>query len=324
MRRIIAAAFLCVSLFLAGAGWAQQATKIYRIGWLGTGTGEPPSLYFDALRSGLRDLGYVEGRTYVFEKRWWNGRRDDLPALVDGLVGANVDVIVVQGPAVRGVRNMSRVPVVFGVSGDPVAAGLVQSLGRPGGNLTGITMMSVELNGKRLELLREALPRIGRIGLLSNPAHPGEPLEIAENHETARRLGLSLHYVQARTAAEIDAALATIKAGRAEAIIMLPDGLLLQNRAKIIGFAARARIPAVSGWAQFTQSGALMTYGPNLSAAWRRLALYVDKILKGAKPADLPVERPTRFELVVNLKTARALGIAVPPSVLLRATEVIE
>lgn len=325
MNRIIVAAFLCVSLIIARGAEAQPATKVHRIGWLGSGAADAPSPFLDALRLGLRDLGHVEGKTYVLEQRWWNGREEELAALVDGLVGANIDVMVAQGPAATyGVKNVTRVPVVFSTSGDPVVAGLVRSLARPGGNLTGATMMSIEINGKRLELLREALPHITRVGLLSNPTHPGEPDEIAASQSAAKRLGLTVHYAQARTAAELEAALATMKDGRAEAIVMLPDSLLMQHRGRILEFAARERIPVMSGWAAFAQSGDIMTYGPNLRDSWRRLAPYVDKILKGARPADLPVEQPTTFELVVNLKTAKTLGITIPESILVRADEMIE
>jgi putative tryptophan/tyrosine transport system substrate-binding protein len=324
MNRIVVIAFLCTSLIIARPAEAQQTTRIYRIGWLGYGAAAAPSLTFEALRIGMRDLSHVEGKTYVFEQRWWNGRGEELPALVDGLLGANVDIIVAQGPAAQGVKNITRVPVVFGFSGDPVLAGFVHSLARPGGNMTGATYMSVEINGKRLELVREAFPQVARVGLLSNPQHAGEHLEIAESQAAALRLGLSIQYIQARTLAEIDAALATMKEGRAEAIIALPDGLIMQHRATIIEAAARNRIPVVSGWSDFAQSGGVMTYGPNLRDSWRRVAPYVDKILKGAKPADLPVEQPTRFELVVNLKTAKALGITIPQSILARADEVIE
>jgi putative tryptophan/tyrosine transport system substrate-binding protein len=318
--RVLLAAVLCLSPLLAAA---QQPGKIHRIGWLGHGSPDAPSPYFDALRQGLAELGYVEGKTHVFERRWWGGGEPALRALADELVAAKPDVLVAQGPTGRGFKDVTAVPVVIGVSGDPVAAGLTPSLARPG-NLTGATFMAIEINGKRVELLRETLPEIARIGLLSNPTHPGEPQEVANTQAAARQLGLELFYVQARTAAEIAPALESLKASRVESIMMLPDGLLMQESGAILGFATQQRIPVVSGWSAMAEAGALMTYGPNLNDSWRRLAIYVDKILKGAKPADLPIEQPTHFELVVNLKAAKALGVSVPASVLARADRLIE
>ena len=315
---------LLLAMFVCCSAEAQQPAKVYRVGWLGQGAVDTPSLFFDALRAGMREVGQVEGQTFVFEQQWWSGRGEELPALVEGLVRANVDIIVALGPAVHGVKNITQIPVVFGFSGDPVLAGFVRSLAHPGGNMTGATYMSVEINGKRLELVREAFPDIVRVGILSNPQHPGEPLEIAESQSAAQRLGLSIQYVQARTGPEVDVALGAFGEARAEAIVVLPDGLTMQHRAKIIEFADRNRIPVISGWSAFAQSGGLMTYGPNLRDSWRSVATYVDKVLKGAKPGVVPVEQPTKFELVINLKTARALGLTIPPSLLARADEVIE
>jgi putative ABC transport system substrate-binding protein len=242
------------------------------------------------------------------------------------LVRLKVDVIVTQGPAVLGARAMTgSIPVVFGFSGDPVEAKLVESLGRPGGNLTGLSLLALELVGKRLELLKEALPGLTRVAILANPSHPGEQAELKASQTAASRLGLTVQYLPVRAVSDFDAAFDAIARERAEAIVAFPDALMMRQAKAIAAFAAKRRIPAVSGWAQFVVDGNLMTYGPNLEESYRYIAThYVDRILRGAKPADLPVEQPTKFELVINLKTAKALGLTIPQSILLRVDEVIE
>jgi len=237
----------------------------------------------------------------------------------------NVWVIVARGPIVPLVRRViDSTPVVFGYSGDPVEAGLVNSFNRPGGNFTGVTFMSYELNAKRVELLREAFPHVKRVAILSNPLHPGEQRELKESELGAKRLGIGLSFAQARSTAEIEPAPEHIRAAGAEAMIAVPDALVMLRRKQIIEFAAQQRIPIISGWSGFANSGGTMTYGPNLKASFQRLAIYVDKILKGANPAELAVEQPTKFELVINLKAAKAIGLSIPPSFLARANEVIE
>jgi putative tryptophan/tyrosine transport system substrate-binding protein len=216
------------------------------------------------------------------------------------------------------------VPIVYGYSGDPVAAGLADSFARPLDNMTGRTFMSVELNGKRIELLREVLPSAKRIAILANPLHPGEHLERADSEMAAGRLGLEVHYLAVRNVAELDTALEALGGNTPDAIIIFPDGLMLQQRKLIADFAVGRKIPVASGWAAFAQSGALLSYGPNLVDSWHRVAVFVDRILKGARPADLPVEGPTAFELIVNTKTARAIGVTIPAAILARADEVIE
>src|SRR6185295_20159050 len=213
-------------------------------------------------------------------------------------------------------------PVVFGYSGDPVEAGLVNSYSRPGGSFTGATFMSYEVNAKRVELLHEAFPRVTRVAILSNPLHPGEQRELKESEHGAQQLGMGLSYTQIRSVAEIEPAFERIRAAGAEAMILLPDGLVMQHRMRIIEFAASQRIPVISGWSEFAKSGGTMTYGPNLKESFQRLAIYVDKILKGASPAELPVEQPTKFELVINLRAVKALGLQVSPMLLGRADEV--
>ena len=324
MKRIVVATLLGAALILGRAAGAEEAAKVYRVGWLGVGAADKPNSSLEALRLGLHDLGYVEGRTYVFEQRWWSGRPGDLPALARSLESADIDVLVAQGLAVWGVTSVKRVPVVYGYSGDPVAAGFAQSLARPAGNMTGATYMAIEINGKRLELIREILPAIRRVAILSNPQHPGEAQEIDESRAAAKGLGLRLHYLPVRSAEDVAAALAAIRTAQDQAIIGVPDAGLGLYRGRIGEFALQARLPVVFGWKNWIEPGALLTYGPSQDESWRNVAPYVDKVLKGAKPADLPIMRPSRFELAVNLKTAKVLGIAIPESVLARADEVIE
>jgi ABC-type uncharacterized transport system substrate-binding protein len=301
-----------------------QSPAIQRIGWIAIGTTQG-SEFFDAVRQGLRQLGYVEGRSIIIEARWPADIRDRVPEFVRELLALNVRLIVAQGAVVPIVRRLiDSTPVVFGYSGDPVEAGLVNSFNRPGGNFTGATFMSYELNAKRVELLREAFPHITRAALLSNPLHPGEQRELKETEEGAQRLGIKLTYAQMRSAAEIEPAFERIRSAGAEGMIVLPDGLVMLHRKQIIEFAAAGRIPVISGWSEFAKSGGTMTYGPNLNAVFQRLAIYVDKILKGANPGELAVEQPTEFELVINLKSAKATGRTVPPLLLARADEVIE
>ena len=313
----------------AAAAWplvarAQQAAAMPRIGWLAIGTPQG-SEFFNAFRQGLRQLGYVEGRSIIIEPRWPADIRDRVPELVRELLALNVQVIVAQGAIVPVVRRaIESTPVVFGYSGDPVEAGLVNSFGRPGGNFTGATFMSYEVNAKRVELLREAFPHVARVAILSNPLHPGEQRELKESEQGAKRLDIGVSYAQMRSAAEIEPAFELIRAAGAEAMIALPDGLVMQHRKRIIEFAVLQRIPVISGWSEFARSGGTMTYGPNLKASFQRLAVYVDKILKGANPAELAVEQPTKFELVINLKAAKAIGLEVPAILLGRADEVIE
>src|SRR6476646_8461339 len=303
---------------------AQHPTTVPRIGWIAIGTPQG-SEFLEAVKQGLRQLGYVEGRSIIIETRWPTDIRDRVPELVRELLALNVQVIVALGAIVPLVRRaIDSTPVVFGYSGDPVEAGLVNSISRPGGNFTGATYLSYEVNAKRVELLREAFPHVTRVAILSNPLHPGEQGELKESEQGAKRLGIDVSFTQVRSAAEIQPALERIRAGGAEAMIVLPDGLVMQHRKQIIEFAALQRIPAISGWSEFAKSGGTMTYGPNLNASFQRLAIYVDKILKGANPGELAVEQPTRFELVINLKAAKALGLNVPASVLGRADEVIE
>jgi ABC-type uncharacterized transport system substrate-binding protein len=303
---------------------AQQPARMSRIGWIAIGTPQG-SEFFEAVKQGLRELGYVEGRSIIIEQRWAADIRDRVPELVRELLALNVQVIVAQGAIVPPVRRaIDSTPVVFGYSGDPVEAGLVNSFSRPGGNFTGATFMSYEVNAKRVELLHEAFPHVTRVAILSNPLHPGDQRELKETEQGAARLGIGLSSAQMRSAAEIEPAFERIRAAGAEAMVVLPDGLVMQHRKRIIEFAALQRIPVISGWSEFAKSGGTMTYGPNLKTVFQRLAIYVDKILKGANPGELAIEQPTKFELVINLKAAKAIGLGVPAILLARADEVIE
>jgi len=303
---------------------AQQPATVPRIGWIAIGTPQG-SEFLGAVQQGLRQLGYVEGRSIVIETRWPTDVGDRVPELVRELLALNVQVIVAQGAIVPFVRRViDATPVVFGYSGDPVEAGLVNSFSRPGGNFTGATFMSYEVNAKRIELLLEAFPQVTRVAILSNPLHPGEQRELKESEQGAKRLDIEVSYAQMRSAAEIEPAFERIRAAGAEAMIALPDGLVMQHRKRIIEFAVLQRIPVISGWSEFAKSGGTMTYGPNLKDSFQRLAIYVDKILRGANPSELAVEQPTKFELVINLKAVKAIGLEVSPVLLGRADEVIE
>jgi putative ABC transport system substrate-binding protein len=274
----------------------------------------------------MKELGYVEGRNLVIEARFAEGSSEALDRFAAELIGLKPQLIVTQGgPATHPVQRAgATMPVVFGYSGDPVAGKLVASLARPGGNFTGISFLSLDLVGKRMGLLKEILPSLKRVAIIANPGHAGEPDELRASEGAAKSLGLDVDYHQTRTDSELDSALAAIVKARDGAIDVFPDAFTLRHGEKIAAFAVKNRVPAISGWARFAEVGNLMAYGPNLQDAYRRLALYVDKIVKGARPADLPIELPTSVEFVLNLKAAKSLGVAIPQTLLLRASRVIE
>jgi putative tryptophan/tyrosine transport system substrate-binding protein len=315
----------------AAAAWplaarAQQPAKVARIGFLGNSTAALEANLVGPFRDGLRELGYEEGRDIVIEYRWADGRYERFPALIAELIALKVDAIVTAGtPASLAVKKATTtIPLVMVAVGDPVATGLVASLARPGGNITGLTSISVEMEGKRLELLREVVPKVSHIAVLWNAASPIQVIEEGEVRAAARVLGIKMLSLGVRTREEIDDALATIIRERPDALLVLADRLFLHHRTRIIAFAAQERLPGVHAYRELIEAGGLMSYGPSYADMHRRAAAYVDKILKGAKPADLPVERPVKFELVVNLKAAKALGLTIPPSVIFRADEIIE
>ena len=318
----------------AAAAWplparAQQTQKIPRIGWiiLGSPSGGFADIfsYYDSFSGGLGDLGYVDGRNITLLTRSALGVPEALPGLIEELLRENVSVIVSPGPAIRAVRDkVKSTPVVFAFSGDPVAAGFVDTLAHGKENLTGLSYMAVELNGKRLDLMKELLPTVSRVTLLTNPIHPGEHLEVAESQRVAAALGLSLQYLQVRSPAEFDSAFRAMSDSRTEGIVAVPDNLIMLERTRLAEFAREKRIPVISGWGEFAQSGGLLTYGPNSKKFFRRLAVYVSKIVAGGKPSEIPIEQPTAFELVINLKTAKSIGLTIPATLLARADEVIE
>lgn len=321
-------AFLASTIGLAtlpGLASAQVAARVPRVGWISPTSMRSATPLFNAFRGGLAGLGYVEGQNIQIEARYGDDVSDRLPALAEELLRIPVDVVMTHGPAARiVVKHLTALPVVYVVSGDPVEGGLAKSLARPGGNSTGITLLSVELNGKRLELLREIVPTLRNTAIIANPFHLGEHLERLECEQTAQRLGITIQYLPVRDVAELEASFAAIAEGASEAIVVFPDPLAIGNRQRIIDFGMARRIPVISGWDIFARSGALCTYGPKLAASYQRVAYYVHRILNGTKPAELPIERPTVFELIVNMKTANALGLTIPPSVLIRADEVID
>ena len=324
LPRLIAAALLFVVLPIGIE--AQDPTKVWRIGFLGAGSPSEGDPRVEALRQGFRELGYAEGRNLRFEFRWAGGNASRLPALVAELANAKVDAIVTQGTqatdeARRGART---IPIVFAVAGDPVGSGLVTSLARPGGNVTGLTDIAPEIAGKRLELLREAMPGITRVAVLWNAANPSASPQMKDTGAVAHSLGLRIRSLELKNVSQLAGAFVTAVQDQAQAVIVLSDGALYARRVDIAQLAAKHRLPCVAWTPEFADSGCLFAYGANVVEMHRRAAMVVDKILKGASPAGVPVEQPTKFELVVNLKTARALGLTIPPTMLARADRTIE
>ena len=295
------------------------------VAWLSIYPLEQVDQYLQAFRAGLAAQGFVDGRNVRIVARSADGDRGEhLAKVVADLVAIKPAVIATQGGAIYGVRDITSIPVVYGFSGDPVIAGLTSSLARPGRNLTGVTFMAAELNAKRLELLREAAPNVRRVVLLGDPMHPGYELEVLTSEQTARALGMLLEWVPTRSVAEVSQTLTSLDAAPPDALVFLPDSVMLESRKVVNEFALRHRIPAISGWTEFARAGGLFSYGPNLAQSVQRVGYLTSRILQGAKPSDLPVERPENFELMINLKTARLIELDIPATLLARADEVIE
>lgn len=323
-RKIVLA--LGASALAPLAAFAQQPARIPRVGFLGGGSSVGNADRIGAFRQGLSELGYVEGKTIVIEQRWAEGKLDRLPAMLAELVRLNIDIIVSAGPTVTKVAKDANVavPVVMGFDDDPVHSGFVASLARPGGSITGLSTLSPGLSGKQLEVLKEIIPKVTRVAAIGSVTHPGTAQSLKEMEVAAKALQLKLQYLDVAEARDFETAFASARKGRADAIIVLTSVVTNTHRKEMVDLAAKNRLPAMYYTAEWVETGGFLAYGASYSELFRRAATYVDKILKGAKPGTLPVEQPTKFELVINMTTAKALGIKVPQSILVRATKVIE
>jgi len=307
-------------------GATAQSKRPLRVAWVSAERKDRPSQNYPAFRTGMRALGYAEGRDLYIDTWWGEGSPEQLESLVPEMLRAQPDVLLASGGLALGalIRSGVKLPIVFSVSADPVAAGFVQTFARPGGNITGVSLFTLALVGKRLEILKEILPGARTVALIANPQHPGESQEFDAARGAAARLGLAVRYFPVKGEPELGAAFADIARQRDDAIVAFADGFTMTFASQIAAFSLQHRIPAIDGWAEFAEQGNLLIYGPVIQEVHHRLATYVDKIGRGAKPADLPVELPTKIELVLNLKTARAIGLRIPGTVLQRADRVIE
>jgi putative ABC transport system substrate-binding protein len=321
-RRDSLIAFLALGAAPLVAG-AQPALP--RVIWVSPTASAQGGPFFEELRRGLREVGQVEGRALQLEAAWGDGTPQRAAKLMAEVVASAPSVIVTQGSmGPLASKATSAIPVVFGYSGDPIEAGMVDSLPRPGRNLTGISYMTLELVGKRMELLKELLPKAKRIAVVATPDHPGDSSERRSSQAAAARLGIAIDFYEIGRGVAVADVLTAIENTRSDAVMFFPTQTIIASRAVIAEWSLKRKLPTISGWAQFADGGNLLSYGPNLADASRRLAFYVDRILKGARPGELPVELPSRVEMVVNQKTARAIGVGVPPSIMLRADRVIE
>ena len=327
MRKTLTLLFIVVAL---GAGAtiaeAQQTKKVPRIGYLATVSLSAISARIEAFRQGLRELGYVEGKNIVIEWRYAEGKADRLPGLAAELVRLKVEVIITAGaPATRRAKEATvTIPIVMTNDGDPVGTGFVASLARPGGNITGLSTLAPELSGKQLELLKEIVPKLSRVAVLGTSTRPGNAQSLREIELAARAFGVKLQYLDVLDPKDIETAFRAASKERADAVLVLNSPVLISQRTQIADLAVKSRLPAMYYRREYVEDGGLMSYGVNLSHLARRAATYVDKILKGAKPADLQVEQPTKFELIINLQAAKQIGITIPPNVLARADKVIK
>jgi putative ABC transport system substrate-binding protein len=305
---------------------AQQPAKIPRIGFLGAASASANSARIEAFRQGLRELGYVEGKNIVVEYRYADGKSDRLPALAAELIGLKVDVIVSGGAAATrpAKEATSTIPIVMTNDNDPVGSGFVASLARPGGNITGLSTLAPELSGKRMEILREIIPRLSRVAVLASSTQPGYAQALEEMELAAKAFGLKLQHLNVLVPKDIETAFRAAGEARADAVLLLGGSVFVLQRKQIAALAVKSRLPAIHYRQEFVEDGGLMSYATSVTDLSRRAATYVDKILKGAKPADLPVEQPTKFELLINLKAAKQIGLTIPPNVLARADKVIK
>ena len=322
MKRIVLLVSLVLGIFAAPAAYTEDS-KTPRIGFLLMGSSQAGlTSAFDAFREGLRELGWIENENIVIEYRWAGESPDRLPELAAELVRLKVDVIIGSTPGARAAQQATTsIPIIMCIADDAVKQGFVTNLARPGGNITGMTAMTSELAGKRLELLREATARVSRVALLWNP--PGSPDYLKDTQTAAHSLGVTLQSVEVRTADDFESAFAAVLKGRAQALVVGPGQFMFTHQRKVVAFATKNDLPSIYAWKGPASAGGLLAYGVNIPQVYRRAAYYVDKILKGAKPGDLPIEQPTTFDFVVNLKTAKSLGITMPQSILLQADEVI-
>jgi len=324
MKRKITVLTLCALLFVATFhAEAQQTKKVPRIGYLSSGF---RSFHTEAFRQGLRELGYVEGKNITIEYRDAEGKIERYSDLASDLVSLKVDVIFVPStPGALAAKNATKtIPIVFTSVGDPVGSGLVASLARPGGNITGLSTLAPDLSGKALELLKETVPKVSRVAVIRNPDNPGKTHSLRETEVAARAFGLQLQPLEVRGPSDIEPAFQAARREQAGGLIVLRDVVTVGQTKRIVELALKNRLPTIYNDRDFVDAGGLMSYGPNMSDLFRRAAVYVDKILKGAKPADLPVEQPTKLEFIINLKTAKQIGLTIPPNVLARADKVIK
>ena len=326
-RKLLGLSVIVFVLVVTGAvAQAQQPTKIPRIGFLGAASPYAIAARIEAFRQGLRELGYVEGKNIVIEWRSGEGKEDRLPALVAELVRLKVDVIVTGGPtATRAAKEAtSTIPIVMTQVGDPVGSGFVASLARPGGNVTGLSTLGPEISGKQVELLKEIIPKLSRLAVFGTSTIPGNAQRLREVELAAGAFGVKLQYLDVLSPKDIEAAFRATRKGRAEAVLVLGGAVFIFQRTQIAELAVKSRLPATYNIREFAEDGGLMSYGASTTDLYRRAASFVDKILKGAKPADLPVEQPTKFEFIINLKAAKQIGLTIPPNVLARADRVIK
>jgi putative tryptophan/tyrosine transport system substrate-binding protein len=325
-KKIVVSLLATIILLSVGLARAQPSGKLPRVGLLLTDASSPPSLNVETFRQGLRDLGYVEGKNIILEYRYAEGKIERLPHLAEELVRLPVDVIVTAlSPGIHAAKQATdTIPIVFAVSGNPVATGYVASLARPGGNVTGLSVMDYELSGKRLELLKETLRKASRVAVLWNPGNGAMVLKMKEVQSAAQALSVKIRSLETRDPQDFDQALAALPREHPDALLTLADPLTVFHRDHIIEMAAKNRLPAMYELGEFVEAGGLMSYGPNILDNYRRAATYVDKILKGAKAGELPVEQPMKFELMINLKAAKQIGLTIPQSVLYQADKVIK